>query len=195
MKHLNRMGRLWQRTPDYQQYAIVQAEKTQRMRGRSGHRVMNLVGLLVRTDPQPPRGRSILCVGCRETRELGVCHAAGFEPVVGIDLLSMDPGILPMDMHKMSFLDDTFDVVFACHSLEHAFDLDVALREIQRVTVPGGIWAVEVPVRFTPTLVDRHDLQSVEGVLERLAPFTDQVLYSDDSQTTNVARAIVRVKA
>jgi ubiquinone/menaquinone biosynthesis C-methylase UbiE len=45
------------------------------------------------------------------------------------------------DVHALSFADDSFDVVHAHQVLQHVGDPVQALREMRRVTVPGGIVA------------------------------------------------------
>lgn len=197
MSRLNQLAKPWKsKDPEYRAYMYAQAEKTQRaMKGGpiTRQRVTNLIGMLVRADQRSPLGRSALCIGARSTHEMQVLHAAGFGPVVGIDLLSQDPQIKAMDMHAMSFPDQLFDVVFSCHSLEHAYDLDVALKEWARVTAPGGTWAIEMPVRFPTTTVDRIDVGSKEALLERMQPYVAKVLMANDSQTRGVVQVIVEV--
>jgi SAM-dependent methyltransferase len=46
------------------------------------------------------------------------------------------------DVHALDFADDTFDVVHAHQVLQHVADPVAALREMRRVTKPGGIVAV-----------------------------------------------------
>jgi len=46
------------------------------------------------------------------------------------------------DVHALDFPDDTFDVVHAHQVLQHVGDPVAALREMRRVTRPGGIVAV-----------------------------------------------------
>ena len=94
-----------------------------------------------------------------------------------------------MDFHALTFPDAMFDVVFSCHSLEHAYDVDVALREWARVTAPGGTWAIEVPIRFAPTAVDRQDVGSVAGLVTACAPFVTP-LWSEESGDGTIARLI-----
>ena len=50
-----------------------------------------------------------------------------------------------MDMHEMTFSDDSFDVVYASHSLEHSYDVERVVREIVRVARDGAVVGVEVP--------------------------------------------------
>lgn len=190
-KSLDTVAVPWRADDAYQAYIQAQVAKTQRMRGYlAAHRIQNLVRSLVHADRRPPMGRSVLCIGCRNTFELGVLHAAGFGPVMGIDLVQMHPTIQAMDMHAMRFPDAMFDVVFSCHSLEHAYDLGVALREWRRVTVPGGTWAIEVPIRFETTDVDRQDVGSIAGLVAACAPFLDRTLWADESSDGTVARLI-----
>ena len=46
------------------------------------------------------------------------------------------------DVHRLDFADDTFDVVHAHQVLQHLGDPVAALREMRRVTRPGGLIAV-----------------------------------------------------
>ena len=190
-KTLDTVAVPWRADETYQAYVTAQVAKTQRMRGYlAAHRIQNLVRSLVHADRRSPIGRSVLCIGCRNTFEIGTLHAAGFGPVMGIDLVRMHPTIQAMDMHAMSFPDAMFDVVFSCHSLEHAYDINAALREWRRVTVPGGTWAIEVPIRFSPTEVDRQDVGSLTGLRQECAPFLERPLWGEESSDGTVARLI-----
>ncbi|MEO5603389.1 MAG: class I SAM-dependent methyltransferase [Cyclobacteriaceae bacterium] len=50
-----------------------------------------------------------------------------------------------MDIHKIPFQDNTFDVVLCNHVLEHVQDDIQAMREIARVLKPGGFGILQVP--------------------------------------------------
>ncbi len=53
-----------------------------------------------------------------------------------------------MDIQDIPFPDNTFDVVFCNHVLEHVDDDKVAMKEIFRVIKPGG-WAImQVPIQW-----------------------------------------------
>lgn len=45
-------------------------------------------------------------------------------------------------MTNLPFNDDSFDIVYTCEALEHAVDIRSAVKEISRVTKPGGIIAI-----------------------------------------------------
>jgi SAM-dependent methyltransferase len=56
----------------------------------------------------------------------------------GVDTVDFAVG----DVHALDFADDTFDVVHAHQVLQHVGDPVTALREMRRVTRPGGLIAV-----------------------------------------------------
>ena len=141
--------------------------------------------------------RSILCVGCRNKHELDTAEALGFAEVVGIDLHSLDPRILVMDMHEMSFEDGRFDVVLACHSLEHAKDPERAAAELRRVARPGGYIIVEVPIFYGTRGADLWDFESPERVVGLLGDV--RTLIAEEGPQLDgpqeVARVFVQVPA
>jgi hypothetical protein len=51
-----------------------------------------------------------------------------------------------MDVQAIPFPDATFDIVFCNHVLEHVADDRLAMRELRRVTRPGGRGVLLVPV-------------------------------------------------
>lgn len=111
-----------------------------------------------------PKKSKILCVGCRDANEINIIRKAGFPRVMGIDLYSDDSSILIMDMHKMEFEDNTFDVIVSSHSLEHSFDAEKVVKEIIRVAKRNALIMLEVPVNFEPRGADRIDFGSLESL-------------------------------
>ena len=107
---------------------------------------------------------SVLCIGCRNGNELDYIRLKGAGSVVGIDVISTRQDILVMDMHELKFPDNSFDVVYTCHSFEHAYDPMKVGQEIARVLRPGGIIAIEVPVNYKVSGVDRFDYANKDGV-------------------------------
>lgn len=87
-----------------------------------------------------------------------------------------------MDIHEMPFDDQTFDVVFCNHVMEHVADDRKAMKEILRVMKPGGWSIIQIPI-FNPrpevTLEDPSITDSKER--ERLFGQDDHVrLYGFD---------------
>jgi SAM-dependent methyltransferase len=194
---LRRLGK--RQPPEYRDYLATQLKRTLSKRetdpGAGAVRLINEVAAA-----QPSGGR-VLCVGCRNTLELDRFRARGFEDVVGIDVFSQHEDILVMDMHDMSFSDDSFDVVYASHSLEHSYDVDRVAHEVVRVARDGAVVGVEVPVRTQRSAADRvvfAGLDALRGVFG--THVGEEVLAEEDSphtqtneQGTDVARLVFRL--
>jgi SAM-dependent methyltransferase len=54
-------------------------------------------------------------------------------------------------LESIPFADNSFDVVYARHSLEHTADQDNTLKDIRRVLKPGGVFIFCVPSRVDDT--------------------------------------------
>lgn len=189
-------------TDDYRQYLTKQLNRTF---------IKNINSLLPRTEilvnlilekGSPLLGSKVLCIGCRNTAELDYFESAGFQNVIGIDLFSENPRIQVMDMHKLMFADNSFDIVYSAHSLEHSYDIGQVVREIVRVARAQTIIALEVPVRYTITEADRYDLKNIEGVMSLFSEYKTEMLWCDDLEArtpknhegTPVVRAIFRIE-
>ena len=86
----------------------------------------------------------VLSVGPRTCGELFKLVAAGFkaENVTMIDVVSNDPLIQIMDMHAMTFADNTFDIVISGWTLPYSRYGRKAIREHARVLKTGGLLAI-----------------------------------------------------
>lgn len=91
-----------------------------------------------------PKG-TVLDVGARSFDQKDDWTARGYE-WVGTDMVEA-PGIKQCKMEDMScFEDNTFDIVFCCHALEHCERPIDALREMKRVCKDGGVIFVSTPL-------------------------------------------------
>lgn len=180
---------------DYEEYLMHQLARSLGMRTYIAHgRVQQLVDAFQRADGRAAEGRSVLCVGCRNAHELTAFREAGFDDVTGIDLFCESRDVQVMDMHAMTFPDARFDVIFACHSLEHALDADAVLAEFSRVARPGAVCVLEVPVRFKkwPGREDLQDFDSADGLIARCAPILQEVLFVEEAGP--VVRLVFRLR-
>jgi SAM-dependent methyltransferase len=144
------------------------------------------------------RGKSILCVGCRNRDELVCFRNEGAADVVGIDLYSDHPDILIMDMHELRFPDRIFDVVYSRHSFEHAFDRRKAGQEFVRVLRDGGVVVIEVPGNYKGG-ADCNIFTGFEDVFEAFTPHVGEILFKeysrkeDNTNKMDIIRLIFRV--
>jgi len=194
MRHLGRG-----RPKAYHDYLDAQLERSLSKRGNDpgvGG------GLLVRAvADRAVDGARILCIGCRNGYELDRFRSLGYD-AVGIDLFSQRQDILVMDMHELAFDDDSFDAVYASHSLEHSYDLDRVLSEIRRVARDGAVVAIEVPVRHKGSDADLIEFSGLDDLRERLRPLSTDALSGEEhearteanAQGSAVARLLLRVE-
>ena len=92
-------------------------------------------------------GCNVLCVGARYGIEMMAMREMGFaaKKIVGMDLYPRDADVLRGDMHKMPFPDDSFDIIYSHHTLDHSLNPHKALSEMARVSRPGAVWVFTVP--------------------------------------------------
>jgi SAM-dependent methyltransferase len=90
------------------------------------------------------------------------------------------------DFGELSFPDATFDVVYADNTIEHAFDVDLALREVFRVLRPNGTLVAALPPdgRNPDRTCDNHTWKTLpDDVRQRLenAGFVDVGVHELDT--------------
>jgi len=194
--------RLWWvargRDAGYRAYLRAQLDRTllKRSTGAASFSTFLIDALLgVRCQQRPDA--AVLCVGCRTTREIDYFKANGLDNVIGIDLFSAEPEVRVMDMHHMTFRDNSFGIVYASHSLEHAYDEHKVASEIVRVARDGAVVAVEAPVQYETRGADRLDFGDSARLRELFEPYVRRVLWSDDqpakSPTNDAGVAVARV--
>jgi SAM-dependent methyltransferase len=102
--------------------------------------------------PADPRDRLILDAGCGSGGNLGVYSGLG--PVMGVDTAAEAlgqsrrrgyRGVAVASLAALPFRGDAFDLVAATDVVEHVADDVGALRELLRVTRPGGHVVITVP--------------------------------------------------
>jgi SAM-dependent methyltransferase len=105
--------------------------------------------------PLPP-GADILDVGCGQGVALELFTEKGFRPQ-GITLNQEDVSacrakgftVQHMDQSFLEFQDDTFDLVWNRHCIEHSIFPLYTLHELKRVLKPHGFLYMEVPAPDT----------------------------------------------
>ena len=99
-----------------------------------------------------------------------------------------------MDIHEIPFEDDSIDIIFCNHVLEHVDDDMQALREMRRVLKPGG-WAIlQVPF-FYPLPKTTYEDRAIVDPKEREKAFgqDDHVRMYGEDYGTRLASSGFRV--
>jgi SAM-dependent methyltransferase len=130
------------------------------------------------------------------------CFIKRFEAMSNLDYITADIesplAKVKMDIHAIPFPDNTFDVVFCNHVLEHVRDDIQALSEIRRVLKPEG-WAIlQVPF-FSTDLVATLEDASITSPADRLKHYgqEDHVrMYGNDypQRITQSGLAVIEEK-
>jgi hypothetical protein len=83
---------------------------------------------------------------------------------------SLVAGVRSEDLMRLSYPDDTFDVILTSETLEHVPDLAIALGEIHRVLVPGGWHLFTVPLLPDIPTTFARAVVTADGALDHRAP-------------------------
>lgn len=103
-----------------------------------------------------------------------LCFIDRFENLANLDYITGDIesplAKVKMDIHEIPFEENTFDVIFCNHVLEHVEDDIKAMQEMLRVLKPGG-WAIlQVPF-FFPLNEDTYEDKSITSPADREKAF------------------------
>jgi SAM-dependent methyltransferase len=103
-----------------------------------------------------------------------LCFMDRFESLPNLDYITGDIesplAKVKMDIHDIPFEENTFDVIFCNHVLEHVEDDILAMKEMRRVLKPGG-WAIlQVPF-FYPLKKETYENKSITSPAEREKAF------------------------
>jgi SAM-dependent methyltransferase len=112
-------------------------------------------------DGRPKKVLHVAPEGSLESR----LHEALGDGYLSADL---EPGaMVQMDICDIQYPDESFDVVFCSHVLEHVPDDRRAMRELRRVLRPSGFAVLQVPISVEQTVED----PSIADPVERMRLF------------------------
>lgn len=135
-----------------------------------------------------PKSSNVLDVGCGEGRGLMTLHKLGFNKrdLIGVDLApdkvkaARDRGFLVLneDFHHLKTIPDNyFDYVYSSHTLEHAYDLEIAFKSLIRVCHKTLLFIV--PVGETKEEVDKYNPSHTSPIKDekQLVDILDKIGY------------------
>lgn len=114
---------------------------------RIGRPSIDYAGPSARRDPRElfsvlrgrlEKGAALLDVGCGPRDQHGPAEFMGYR-YVGIDYRNSAADLLA-DAHALPFRDESFDGVLSYAVLEHLHNPFIAIREVERVLKPGGVF-------------------------------------------------------
>ena len=111
--------------------------------------------------------RPSLSVGPRWTSEIEFFRQiVGLRKHIGLDLFSDDPEmVVAGDMHEMPFPTEEFQFSFLKNVVDKSYDVRKLVRELRRVTCPGGIVVIDQICGYGHTSpLTRTDIQRAENL-------------------------------
>lgn len=179
--------------PEYAEYVEAQIRKTRAKRFANARgRLDPYVDLVLKHCVDLAPSAKILSLGTRNHFELDALKDRGLANVTGLDLWPTDSRILKGDMHDLPFEDNTFDLIFASHVFEHAYDFEKVARQCVRVLKKGGYLFCAFPVRRELNNVDRIDYGTVENFITYFPEKPELVLGMSAFYDNNELRIILR---
>jgi SAM-dependent methyltransferase len=165
---------------DYRRYVWAQVRQSRAKRRKdASFRIGPFIRVIKDHCRDLTRGASILCIGARNEVEVNIFEREGFPRVTAIDLWSTLPKIRRMDMHALAFPDNSFDLIFASHVFEHAYDFPRVAKECVRTLRSGGYLFCAFPTGFQVNEHDRIDFGDAQGLLKCFEPFGAELLYEN----------------
>lgn len=130
------------------------------------------------------KGKRVICLGARLGGEVRAFKSLG-SLAVGIDIEPgpQNPDVLYGDFHQIRFPDGSFDVAFT-NVIDHVFDLNRFLDEVNRVLLPQGVFYVEL-VRGKAGRYEVFDMEKSEPLVKLLASRFVLELKNEIRNTTN----------
>ena len=92
----------------------------------------------------------------------------GTDKVAGEHYPHKNGNVRHEDVTSLSFPDGKFDLVMSFDVLEHVSDIDAALRDICRITSPGGTFLLSVPIHIDLKKSGRRALINPDGTIKHL---------------------------
>lgn len=131
-------------------------------------------------------GESILDVGCGDTAFMRPLFEGIGLKYTGIAVKTVDPNILNMDFSFLDFDDDTFDVIFSRHSLEHSPMPLLTLMEWNRVSSHFLCLILPNPIKWGWTGKNHYSVlhpDQIEFLLNRAGW---KIIWTDFSEDTEL---------
>ena len=110
----------------------------------SGRKTLSLLNPISSLDFENKSDSKILAIGPRSESELFAIRSQGYmwKNIYGIDLHTYSNLIKLCDMHKMNFVDNTFDTIISGWTLAYSTNKKLAMDEMKRVAKNNAIIAI-----------------------------------------------------
>ena len=163
-------------TNDYEAYKKRQwknVEKIYELKNYSKH--LDIISKII-SIKDISKNSKVLCIGARYGVEVNVFEDLGFSNINAIDIYPRSTNVEEGDMHKLSFKDDLFNIIYTHHSLDHSLFPKQAVKEMYRVSDKNAVWIHTIPYDDfgKEEAIDFDSSNEIEAFLE---PYTHEIIY------------------
>jgi len=143
------------------------------------NRTERLMSVLKAMDGLDFKRLKLLSVGPRNEGELLLLKSHGFCNISSIDLFTYSPLIEPMDMNRLHFESDSFDIYYSSAVIKYSPDIKKTISESIRVTRNGGLMAYMFMYGGHNNLIPEGSVLDggAKELVDLYSPFIDRIHY------------------
>lgn len=131
-------------------------------------------------------GVSVLDVGCGDTAFMKPVFERKKMAYTGIALNSSNPNVINMDFSFLDFPDESFDLIFSRHSLEHSPMPLLTLMEWYRVAKDFLCLVLPNPQHYGYVGINHYSVMNKEQVNFLLKRAGWNIIWEDNSEPTEI---------
>lgn len=123
--------------------------------------------------------RKILCIGARYGVEIEVFKQLGYSNISAIDIYPRSENVIEADMHNLPFSDNSFDIIYTHHSLDHSLFPEKAVKEMYKVSKKSAFWIHTVPFNDYGK-EEAIDFDSSSEIISFFEKYTTEIIYKQE---------------
>ena len=121
----------------------------------------------------------VLCIGARYGIEVEVFKQLGFSNISAIDIYPRSENIIEADMHNLPFSDNSFDIIYTHHSLDHSLFPEKAVKEMYKVSKKTAFWIHTIPFDDYGK-EEAIDFDSSNEIIAFFKKYTTEIIYQQE---------------
>ena len=121
----------------------------------------------------------VLCVGARYGIEIEVFKQLGFTNISAIDIYPRSKNVIEADMHNLPFSENSFDIIYTHHSLDHSLFPEKAVKEMYKVSKEKAFWIHTIPFNDYGK-EEAIDFDSSNEIISFFKKYTNEILYQQE---------------
>ena len=121
----------------------------------------------------------VLCIGARYGIEVEVFKQLGFSNISAIDIYPRSKSVIEADMHNLPFTENSFEIIYTHHSLDHSLFPEKAVKEMYRVSNKTAYWIHTIPFNDYGK-EEAIDFDSSNEIIMLFKKYTNEIIYKQE---------------